>query len=208
MSLKLSASKLWTPKSVLLEGLDRVAELTIAALDALVEDHAPAALEGIRSRDPPMEGSLEERQLAMAIAHRRRVAALVDAIGRDEAVERGRRRLFPIGERLGLEARERLGVGDDVSDLVAAAAVLYRALGIAFDAEEGEGGSVTLSIGRCALSGEYDEVTCMVMSAADKGMIQGLNPRVSMEFRSRLTDGSPACLADLTVEGTDGEGRP
>jgi hypothetical protein len=46
----------------------------------------------------------------------------------------------------------------------------------------------------------------MVMSAADMGMIQGLNSRVSMEFRSRLTNGSPACLADLTVDATDGEG--
>jgi hypothetical protein len=206
MSLKLSASKLWTPRSALLEGLDRVAELTTAALDALVEDHAPDALESIRARDPPMEGSLEERQHAMAVAHRRRVAALVESIGREETIERGRRRLFPIGERLGLEARERLGVGEDIDDLVAAASVVYRALGIAFEAIEGEDGNVVLSIGRCALSENYDEVTCMVMSAADKGMIQGLNPRASMEFRRRLTDGSPVCLADLIVDSKGGEG--
>ena len=208
MSLKLRASRLYTPSSMLRRELDRVREETTGALDGLLEEHAPGSVQGLEEGDPPYKGDLAARRRAMAEAHRRRVAALVAALGREEAVRRGRLRLFPVGRGLGEEARERLGVGDDIGDLVTAAAVLYRVLGIHFEAETREDGSVLLRIDRCALAEGYDETTCMLMSAADEGMVRGLNPRVGMEFRERITAGGPACLADLTVSQQEGGEGP
>ena len=205
MSLKLRASRLFTPRSVLERELDRVAEMTTSALDDLLEEHAPGLVGPLRSGDPPYKGHLAARRRAMSEAHRRRVAALVESLGRETAVRLGRERMFPVGQRLGEEARQRLGVGDSMEDLVAAAQVLYRVLGIHFEAEAREDGSVTLQIDRCALSEGYDETTCLLMSAADEGMVRGLNPRVGMEFRERITTGRPACLADLNM-GPDAGG--
>ena len=199
MSLKLSATRLFTPKATLLRELDRVAEMTTAVLDALVEEMVPGTLEALREGDPLMEGDLEQRRIAMATVHERRVASMVEAVGDDEAVRRGRKRLFPVGERLGAEARQRLGVGEDLGDLVDAATVMYRVLGINFEPEERDDGTLVLHIDRCALSEGYSEVTCRLMSAADEGMIRGLNPDVEMTFRERITGGCPACLADLTL---------
>ncbi len=199
MSLRLATAKLWMRTSVLKRELGRVAEMTIATLDELVIEHAPETLEGIRAEDPPMDGDLEQRRRAMADAHRRRVAALVEAMGREAAVEEGRRRISPVGVALGVEARERLGVGDGIEDLVEAAKVLYTVLGIEVDTEEGEDGSMVLRVDRCALSEVYDPTTCMLMSAADEGLVRGLNPRVQMTFNERITEGRPRCRADLVM---------
>ena len=110
MSLKLRASRLYTPRSVLERELDRVAKLTIAALDGLLEEHVPEVLPDIRSGDPPYKGHLEDRRRAMAEAHRRRVAPLVATLGKDEAITKGREVMFPVGQRLGAEARARFGL--------------------------------------------------------------------------------------------------
>ncbi|NIP35171.1 MAG: hypothetical protein GWN39_09460, partial [Thermoplasmata archaeon] len=45
----------------------------------------------------------------------------------------------------------------------------------------------------------YEGVTCRLMSAADEGMIRGLNPRAKMEFRHRMTEGMEECLADIMM---------
>ncbi len=202
MSLRLATAKLWMRTSVLKRELGRVAEMTIATLDEMVIEHAPETLEGIRAEDTPMDGDLEQRRRAMADAHRRRVAGLVEAMGRETAVEEGRRRISPVGVALGVEARERLGVGDDIEDLVEAAKVLYTVLGIEVDteeAEDGEDGSLVLRVDRCALSEVYDPTTCMLMSAADEGLVRGLNPRVQMTFNERITEGRPRCRATLVM---------
>lgn len=208
MSLKLRASRLYTPNSMLRRELDRVHEVTTGALDRLLEEHAPGSVADLKAGDPPYKGHLAARRRAMAEAHRRRVAVLVDVLGLEEAVRLGRERMFPVGLGMGEEARERLGVGDDMEDLVTAAEVLYRVLGIHFEAQRREDGSVLLRIDRCALSEGYDEATCMLMSATDEGMVRGLNPRVGMEFLERITTGRPACLADLTVFPGDGGASP
>jgi hypothetical protein len=208
MNLKLRASRLYVPNSMLRRELDRVHEMTTGALDRLLEEHSPGAVAGLEEGDPPYKGHLAARRRAMAEIHRRRVAVLVDVLGREEAVERGRQRMFPVGQGLGEEARERLDVGEDIKDLVTAARVLYRVLGIHVEAEVREDGSVLLHIDRCALSEAYDATTCMLMSAADEGMIRGLNPRVGMEFLERITAGAPACLADLRVSPEDGGAEP
>ena len=212
MGLRLRAAGLHIPRSVLLRELGRVAEVTIAVLDTLMDEHVPGTSGTLREGDPPMEGDIEQRRNAMAVAQERRVATLVEAMGVEEAVREGRRRMAPVGERLGAEARERLGVGDSITDLVDAARVLYRVLGIDFEAEVTGEDTAVLHIHRCALSEGYSEVTCRLMSAADEGMVRGLNPRVTMTFRERITAGSPSCIADLALEvtrgGDDGGGAP
>nr|NIP36810.1 hypothetical protein [Thermoplasmata archaeon]NIS13964.1 hypothetical protein [Thermoplasmata archaeon]NIS21801.1 hypothetical protein [Thermoplasmata archaeon]NIT79405.1 hypothetical protein [Thermoplasmata archaeon]NIU50834.1 hypothetical protein [Thermoplasmata archaeon] len=73
MSFRLRLATLLASRSVLERELERVAEVTTAVLDELVEDHAPQRLEGLRSDDAPMEGDLAERRRAMADAQNRRV---------------------------------------------------------------------------------------------------------------------------------------
>ncbi len=208
MSLRLATAKLWMRTSVLKRELGRVAEMTITTLDEMLREHAPGALEGIRAGDSPMDGDLDQRRRAMADAHRRRVTALVEAMGEEAAVEEGRRRISPVGVALGIEARERLGVGDDIEDLVEAAKVLYTVLGIEVEGEEGEegkeageggAGTMVLRVDRCALSEVYDPTTCRLMSAADEGLVRGLNPNVQMTFYERITEDRPCCRADLVM---------
>ncbi len=214
MTVKLRLLSIWTPRRILIRELDRVAALTTGALDGLLRERAP----GRRVADIPLGGSLEERRAAMAANQRARVAALVEALGAEEAVRAGREALFPVGERLGREARGRLGVGDGFGDLVRAAKVLYRVLGINFDiAREGPGAGTesepesepgaTLLVDRCALSEHYTREACLILSAADEGVVRGLNPAMGMEFRERITEGAPKCVAQLRLSGGGGEGR-
>lgn len=200
MSFRLKLASAMTTRSVLERELQRVAEMTTTELDDMVEAHAPETKAPLRNADRPMKGDLDARRQVMADAHRRRVAVLVDAMGEEAAVEEGRRRMGPVGDRLGSEARKRLGMDDSMDDLIAAARILYKVLGIEFTAEEHWDGSVTLHIQRCGLAEGYDGVTCRLMSAADEGMIRGLNPAARLEFRHRLTEGASECLADIDLE--------
>jgi hypothetical protein len=201
MSFRLKMASALASRSTLRRELARVAEVTTAVLDELLEEHAPGTLERVRSGDHDIRDDLDHLRWAMADDHRRRVHALVDAMGEEEAVREGRRRMGPAGERLGAEARIRLGMDDSTADLVAAAKLLYKVLDIDFQAEEHANGSVTLHIGRCGLSDEYDGLTCRLMSAADEGMMRGLNPGARMEFRHRMTEGASECLADIAFDG-------
>jgi hypothetical protein len=199
MSLRLRALAKRTPERVLAKELSRVDELTTAALDGLLERHAPGALARLGPRPEGSGADLEGRRDSMAAAHEARVKALVDAVGRERAVNLAREELFRVGIRLGEEARARLGVGDALEDLVLAAKVLYRVLGIEFRVErEGSGGAV-IRVDRCALAQRYSDDTCLALSATDEGVVNGLNPRVTMVFEERLTAGAPECVARLHI---------
>ena len=99
-----------------------------------------------------------------------------------------------------MEARLQLQADDTLDDLVAAAQVLYRVLGIDLELEEREDGTRLLRYDRCALSKVYDEDTCRVMGAADEGMVRGLNPQAGISFSQRITEGRRCCVAELTFE--------
>ena len=58
---------------------------------------------------------------------------------------------------------------------------------------------MVLRIDRCALAEVYDPITCRLMSAADEGMVQGLNPDVEMSFTQRMTEGTSCCRAELHI---------
>lgn len=202
MGLRLRLTSL-LPAWAMRAELARVARETTGALDALLEEHAPQELARIRLAEGPVGGGMRALRAAMAVAHRVRVAALVDALGHDEAICRGRRVLRPVGRSLGAEMRARLGVGDTAGDLALAARVLYRLMGIHFCFRADTDGG-RLEVYRCALAEHYAETTCRVLNAVDEGVVQGLCPRARMRFLARLTGGCPRCIArvDLDASGT------
>ncbi len=197
MSLPLRLAALWMPAFLLRRELDRVARVTTTALDALLAEHAPAALDRLCREDAPMRGTPAQRRAAMSQAHARRVDALVEALGQEQAVALGRAALFPVGQQLGREVRSRLRVGTSAADLLQAARVLYRVLGIEFTVRWEQGRPAFLCVHRCALAEHYTGVTCRVLSATDEGVVQGLNPDVEMHFEEYLTAGATCCLARL-----------
>ena len=196
MSLRLRAAALWMPERSMLRMVERVDGATTAALDDLIR--------GCGARPPLLAsgtgggiGGLEAARATMASGHDARVRALVEAVGRDRAVELGRQALHQVGVALGTEAREGLSVGDGPRELEMAARVLYGALGIHFELERRDDGTMLMRVDRCALSHHYSEEACLVLSAADEGVVAGLSPGSSMLFDQRMTSGCGTCVARI-----------
>lgn len=200
MGLRLVLLSWWTPRYIISRELDRVSELTTAALISLIEAHAPGSLVELAKEEERPSRTIEERRSAMARRHAALIKVLEAAAGRDRAVELGRGALFAVGQRLGREARDKLGVGDEPRDLVRAARILYRVLGIESGVELLGNGKARLIVDRCALSEEYSELTCSVLCATDEGVVRGLNPGVSMRFEERITSGRPRCIASIEFD--------
>ena len=194
VSLKLLLASVWLPNYIIKDEIDKIATTTTDALRSLLEEEAPGELQRVSMEIKTLSGSIEERRAVMAANHSVLLEALSDGIGRDRAVEVGREALFEVGVRLGEESRRRLGVGDSVEDLLAAARVMYGVLGIRFTVKE-EGGEYLIEVYRCPLSKRYSEFTCTVTSAIDEGVFRGLNPRASMSFKRKITSGFPTCMA-------------
>lgn len=199
MSLKLRIASLWLPKSLLRQELDRVAEVTIDGLDKLLEKHAPEALNAINEDKMTMEGGLEERRSTMAAAHNIRVNALITSLGYDKAIKIGRKSMFRAGQKMGREAKKQLNVGDSIQDLILAARILYKVLGIEFRVEK-QKDKTFLLVHRCALAENYSPETCMVLSAADEGVVHGLNQQVNLIFEEKITENAPECIARIEIE--------
>ncbi|UCD44048.1 MAG: hypothetical protein JSV27_07845, partial [Candidatus Bathyarchaeota archaeon] len=176
VSLKLLLASVWLPDFVLKGELEKVATTTTDALRSLLEEVAPNELQRVSMEIKTPTRTIEERRAVMATNHSLLVKSLSDGIGHDRAVELGREALLKVGVRLGKESRKRLGIGDSVEDLLMAARVMYRVLGIRFTFS-GEGGEHRVEMQRCALSDHYSELTCTVLSAIDEGVVRGLNPK-------------------------------
>jgi len=205
MSLKLRLASIYTPGFLLKKELDRLSERTLKAMDDLLDEQAVGGRGG-RPGDVVMTGSLEERRTAMTKAQNERASALVAALGREEAVRLGRRQLHAVGVAIGEEMKKRMAVGESLEDLQRAARVMYKVLGIDFEMES-KGGRTTMIVHRCALSRHYSAEACEILSATDEGVVEGLNPRLSMRFEERIAAGSEACKA--RIEGVrPGEVRP
>jgi hypothetical protein len=135
----------------------------------------------------------------MAKDHAKMVQALEIAVGHEKAVALGREALFMVGKNLGKQTRAKLGVGDNPKDLVKASRILYRILGINFEIEWLDGSNAKVVIDRCALAGEYSELTCEVLSATDEGVIKGLQPKAKLQFKDYMTSGCKNCHAEITI---------
>jgi len=192
MNIPLKIASLWLPDFILKKELDNVAINTINGLNNVLKQHAPEKI--IDKKDEVLKGSLEERRAIMTKAHNRRVKALIEELGYENAIKFGRKAMFKVGYQLGRDVRLKLGVGDDFKDLELAARVLYKILGIEFKIEN-KGGNIIMVVNRCALSKYYTREACMVLSAADEGVVSGLNENVDMQFKERITEGASECIA-------------
>jgi len=201
MGFKLLVLSLWTPKFVIRRMLTQISNDTTAALKSLSTDFTGESQGIFPSKDAHNSETIEQRRAAMASQHAQLVDALVAAQGRDSALNLGRAAVFQVGRDLGAQARSSLGVGNNPADLIRAAKILYRVLGIEFAVEWTGNEAATLVVNRCALAKEYSNLTCSVLSATDEGVMQGLNPDAKMKFRETITAGCPQCKADILFAG-------
>jgi hypothetical protein len=195
MSIKLRFLSIWIPDFILIKELERLSNLTNNHLDTLLNRYSVPPL----SIEKPSKGKLEDRRTIMAASHNLHVNALVEALGFDKALKIGREEMFKAGYELGCEAKKRLGVGSDIKDALLAARILYKVLGIHFTIEENEQ-SIFLLVNYCALANHYTPETCQIMSAADEGVLKGLNEKMGMRFFKRITEGSKNCKACINIE--------
>ena len=194
MGLRLRLLNRWTPKFLISRELDRVRWRTTSALDDLLEEfcHLP------KGELLPLRGPLEVKREAMAREHNRRVETLVECLG-EEGMRRGRERMYQVGREMGREAGKRLKVRTCMGDLLMAARIMYRVLGIDFEFLGGK----TMRVNRCSLSRWYTPTSCRVMSAADEGVVNGLCPPARMKFERRMTEGHSSCLASIDCGGIE-----
>jgi hypothetical protein len=101
--------------------------------------------------------------------------------------------LFGAALALGNGYRLRLKVRG-TRDAMAAARLIYRALGIDFRGSA-EG---TVMIRRCAFAAVYTPRVCVLLSAMDRGLLAGLSGGGMLEFRHRITEGAGCCEACFT----------
>jgi hypothetical protein len=111
-------------------------------------------------------------------------------------------RLFEATYRYGKTLRRLLGV-TSTQDVMAAARVVYRAIGIDFRGDPRGG----ITIASCFFSHLYTPGVCHLMSAKDAGLLAGLSDGGRMVFSQRITDGYPSCSAQLLRTGP-GAGGP
>jgi hypothetical protein len=179
--------------------LEKIRIRTNATLDHLLAIHSSP---GPKDCDGNGGRSIEERRTSMTKGHEARVKALIDTLGPEEAIRAAREALYTTGLKMGKEARTRLGVGESRDDLVKAAGIMYRILGIEFSVVDAPEGS-RMEVTSCALSREYSHGACLMLSAVDEGVVSGLNSKAGMCFTERITGGSPRCVATITIKESE-----
>ncbi|MBN1542889.1 L-2-amino-thiazoline-4-carboxylic acid hydrolase [candidate division KSB1 bacterium] len=208
MGLRLWILSRWTPPAVLKLGLADLADHTIRDLIELLKAADPdrSGLYFNRLSDLG-KGDLGEQRQKMAGVHAELTAALIENLGAEEAIRQGRERMFRTGVELGRKYRRLLGVGETVQELVAAATILYAALGIDFSVEPRDRWRWVMTVHRCSLAKAYDADTCRMLSAADEGVVQGLNSATRMRFTAHLTGGCSCCTASIEMAPDKIEGE-
>lgn len=199
MSIKLKIASFWLPDFILKRELDNVAKKTMEGLNNVLKLHAPGKMVEINDKDEVLRGNMKERREIMAKAHNNRVMALIKELGYNNAIKIARKSMSDVGFQLGQEARHKLGIGNSFKDLESAAKILYKILGIEFKIEY-KSGKLIMIVNRCALSKYYSPEACVVLSAADEGVVRGLNENMNMEFKERITEGASECIACFTEE--------
>ncbi len=197
MSIRLKIASFWLPDFILKKELNNVAIKTIKGLDNVLKQYAPEKMGEITKKDEVLRGNLEERRFKMAKSHNNRIKVLIEDLGYENAVKIARKSMSEVGFQLGQEARRKLGIENSFKDLESAAKILYKILGIEFKIEN-KGGNVIMVVNRCALSKYYSPEACMVLSAADEGVVRGLNENMNMQFKERITEGASECIACIT----------
>ncbi|HXZ99108.1 MAG TPA: hypothetical protein VEK76_02050 [Candidatus Binatia bacterium] len=139
---------------------------------------------------PSADGSVDELlQRYAAFTAEQAKAALRS--GRD--LRATRRALYVSTFGMGGRLRQQLGV-KSAADVMVAARAVYRVLGIDLRGTiDGE-----IRIERCYFSRLYSAPVCDLISTLDQGLLAGLSGGGRLEFRQRITEGAPRCLATLT----------
>lgn len=209
MGFKLRLLSWWTPEWFQKKGLDELTHSTVQGLqEVLLKETSefeklPLTTSKVSQKKTSkivLKGNLEERRRYMAKTHNELVETMIKTMGRDQAITLGRESMFQAGLSLGQEFKKILGVGDSLEELISAAKILYNVLGIEFNITESEEEGRVMVVHRCFLADYYTTDTCLVLSAADEGVVQGLNPQIKMNFTERITEGAPCCLASLHLE--------
>ncbi len=145
---------------------------------------------------PDLKGWSDEALLGRFSSFTRENALKALAMGNAEAVGD---RLFRGARAFGEELRSSLGART-FADAMAAARVLYRAIGIDFEgAPDG-----TVVIRSCRFAATYTPEICAFVSALDRGILAGLAGGGDLRFVQRLTAGNDACRAEFRRK--DGHG--
>jgi hypothetical protein len=112
------------------------------------------------------------------------------AIRTDVDLDRLERRMFFEAFEMGRLARHRLRLTSE-ADGLAAARIIYRAIGIDFR----HLGSGHIEVPRCSFARAYGPGICRLMSSMDSGLIAGLTGTHGLRFTERITEGAVACRA-------------
>jgi len=207
MGLRLSILSWWTPGWFLKKSLDELADSTINGLEKVLNERYTSGNKTKNlneSYNPPgskkaLKGDLDGKRREMAVAHNELVETLIKTMGPDKAISRGREAMFQEGLLLGRRFKKLLGVGDNLEDLITAARIMYTVLGIDFVVGENGNDEMVMVVNHCSLANNYNSNTCRILSAADEGVVQGLNPNIQMKFVKRITQGHDHCLASLKM---------
>jgi hypothetical protein len=165
----------------------------------LAELHVPAVLKSARLRElvartarafsvptPDFRGLSLSEAVAAYARFTRDQADRIAAGGnhREAARDRLRQEAFAFAEALRVDLRIRTR-----EDALRAARLLYRILGIDFHGTPtGE-----VRIDACSFSRLYSPATCAIMSGMDEGFLAGLAGAGTLEFITRITEGSECC---------------
>ncbi|MBU4535524.1 MAG: L-2-amino-thiazoline-4-carboxylic acid hydrolase [Euryarchaeota archaeon] len=199
MNLKLLLASWWIPEYLLKKELNNLASLTINELDNILKSHDPDSLKNITPLSLPLKGNLSHIRLKMIQGHESRVQALENLLGRERSIDLARPAMFKVGYRLGLEFKKKLNIKDDTKEIMIAAHILYKVLGIEFEFQDMED-DPHIIISHCELASYYSPLSCQILSGADEGVLRGLNPAFDMKFIERITEGASCCKARLKIK--------
>ena len=199
ISLRLLIAGIWMPKKRIIQELKRVYFQTNQALDVLLKENGIENPVILCKNEELDKMTPEDLRKKMANDHNIKVKSLIVELGQGKAIEQGRNELLKTGIKLGERARLELGVRDSISDFLKAAKILYKILGIDIEIKRLSRKKIIMFVNRCSLAYSYTDVTCQVLSAADEGMVQGLNSNFKMAFQERITSGAIKCRAEIKI---------
>lgn len=197
MSIKLNLLSTWMPEFIIKMEMKNLGKATIGELDRLIQENTPISIQS--DNEFMFRGSSASIRKEIALTHAKKVNLLVNALGSEKAIKLGREALFNLGEDLGVQLKNRLGVDESLKQLIKAARILYQVLGIDFEVKK-INNEIFMKVNRCTLSKYYSPETCLILSAADEGVVKGLNPNITMKFKDRISEGAEYCLASIKLK--------
>jgi hypothetical protein len=195
MNLKLLLAAKMLPRRIIRQELFFIAESTVSLLNILLrEQELPTSTSiGLTKNQ-----SLSRLRKNMALIHVLQAVRLEEKLGWEKTLLYGREKIKALGMRLGDSFQRQFKIGTRLPDALRAAQIMYRILAIRFKLSWITEGEALLYVTKCALADYYNEHTCALLCAADEGVVNGINPNLTLKFESYLTQGNPFCQARLT----------